>query len=146
MEYWQELGLLGLFLSSFLSATVIPLSSELVFLYCFNEGFSPFWIIVLASVGNVLGGMSSYVLGRLKLWGYLAKFFGVKEEKVKLKTERYRKWGAVSASLTWLPIVGDLIAVILGYLRVKWIPVTLWMTVGKTLRYLILYLFLDSAF
>lgn len=145
MEYWQELGLIGLFVSSFLSATVIPFSSELVFICCIDQGFNPWWVIFLASTGNVLGGMSSYFLGRLKLWKYLSKFFGVKEEQVLEKTERYQKWGSISASLTWLPIIGDVIAVVLGYLRMPWLPVTLWMSLGKTLRYLILYLFLDSA-
>lgn len=145
MEFWQELGLLGLFLSSFLAATIIPLSSEFVFAFCIYQGYSPFWIVFLASFGNVIGGMTSYFLGRLNFWDALTKYFGVNKEKVLAKVDRYKKWGAISAGLTWLPIVGDLIGVVLGYLKVSWFGVFIWMTIGKTLRYLILYLFLSSA-
>ena len=144
MECWQELGLLGLFLSSFVSATIVPLSSELVFAYFVTQGFSAPLIIFLASLGNIIGGMTNFFLGKLNFWKTLSKYFGLKPERVKQIAEKYGKYGSLSAVLCWLPIIGDVIAVSLGFLRLRFLPVLIWMSIGKTLRYVILYLFLTQ--
>lgn len=139
MEYWFELGYVGLFLVSFISATVIPASSEAVFVLMISNGFDPIVSLSLATVGNTLGGMTSYFLGRLGNWKWLSKWFGVKEDKVARFQSRVERTGVYSALLCWAPIVGDVIAVALGFLRVRVIPVMILMTIGKLARYLFLY-------
>lgn len=137
MDFLTELGLFGLFISSFLSATVIPFSSEFVLSFMILNGFDIYLTILIATIGNWLGGLSSYLIGRLGKWNIIEKHFGVDKNKVfnfKLKVDR---WGSVLAFFSWLPIIGDVIAVSLGFFRTNFILVSIWMLLGKILRYII---------
>ena len=137
MDFLTEWGLFGLFISSFLSATVIPFSSEFVLSFMIFNGFDIYLTILIATIGNWLGGLSSYLIGRLGKWTIIEKYFGVDKNKVfnlKLKVDR---WGSVLAFFSWLPIIGDVIAVSLGFFRTNFILVSIWMLLGKILRYTI---------
>ena len=137
MDFLTEWGLFGLFISSFLSATVIPFSSEFVLSFMILNGFDIYLTILIATIGNWLGGLSSYLIGRLGKWTIIEKYFGVDKNKVfnfKLKVDR---WGSVLAFFSWLPIIGDVIAVSLGFFRTNFILVSIWMLFGKILRYII---------
>lgn len=137
MEFLTEWGFFGLFISSFLSATVIPLSSEFVLSFMILNGFDIYVTILIATIGNWLGGLSSYLIGRLGKWTTIEKYFGVDKKKVfnfKIKVDR---WGSVLAFFSWLPIIGDVIAVSLGFFRTNFILVSVWMLFGKILRYII---------
>ena len=79
MESFVEWGYLGLFLSSFLGATIIPLSSEIVLSLLLTQGFDLNLSIIIATIGNWLGGLSSYFLGRLGKWSTLEKYFKLKK-------------------------------------------------------------------
>lgn len=131
----ESIGYLALFAASFLSATIVPFSSEAVLAATVLSGGDPVLCLVIATTGNTLGGMTSYVLGR---WGRQA----FEEKRSNLSDERRQKWldrikrhGGVAALGCWLPGVGDFIAVALGALRVAWLPTLFWMTVGKAARY-----------
>jgi len=137
-DYWIDLGYLGLFIVSFLAATVVPFSSEAVLALMLAGPFSVTGILLSATAGNWLGGMSGYGLGYLAKWNWIEKWLRLKREKVygfKLRVERY---GSVLAFFTWLPGIGDILAVALGVFRVSWKKVALWMLVGKFLRYLVI--------
>ena len=137
MDFLTEWGLFGLFISSFLSATVIPFSSEFVLSFMILNGFDIYLTILIATIGNWLGGLSSYLIGRLGKWTIIEKYFRVDKNKVfnfKLKVDR---WGSVLAFFSWLPIIGDVIAVSLGFFRTNFILVSVWMLFGKILRYII---------
>ena len=137
MDFLTEWGLFGLFISSFLSATVIPFSSEFVLSFMILNGFDIYLTILIATIGNWLGGLSSYLIGRLGKWIIIEKYFAVDKNKVfnfKLKVDR---WGSVLAFFSWLPIIGDVIAVSLGFFRTNFILVSIWMLLGKILRYII---------
>ena len=137
MDFLTEWGLFGLFISSFLSATVIPFSSEFVLSFMILNGFDIYLTILIATIGNWWGGLSSYLIGRLGKWTIIEKYFGVDKNKVfnfKLKVDR---WGSVLAFFSWLPIIGDVIAVSLGFFRTNFILVSIWMLLGKILRYII---------
>ena len=131
------IGYLALFAASLLSATVIPLSSEAVLAATLIGGGDPLMYLILATVGNTLGGMSGYVLGR---WGSRA----LSETRPEQRDERRKRWmdrikrhGGVAALGCWLPGIGDFVSVALGALRVKWLPTLFWMTLGKAARYAI---------
>jgi len=124
-----ELGLGGLFLSSFLAATLLPGGSEAVFLGVL--ALHPEWrwsALFLATLGNTLGGLVSYGMSL-----YLP------ESALKKLNPRYlslaRRWGAPVLVLAWLPLAGDLFCVAAGWLRLPWLPCTLWMGAGKLARY-----------
>ena len=137
MEGFVEWGYLGLFIASFLGATIIPFSSELVFSLLIIKGYDFNLSLLVATTGNWLGGLSSYFLGRLGQWSTLEKYFRLKKEKiVKFKTN-IDKWGSLLAFFCWLPIVGDPIAVGLGFFRTNYILVAIWMFIGKLIRYIV---------
>ena len=132
---WIELGFIGLFLATFLAATVLPFSSEFVLIALISVGYDPFLCVITATIGNTLGGMSSYILGRIGDYNRISKWLRMDQSginKWKPKIDRYGHWTAL---LCWLPIIGDPIAVALGVFRTKWIPVLILMTVGKGIRY-----------
>jgi membrane protein YqaA with SNARE-associated domain len=137
LESFVEWGYLGLFISSFLGATIIPFSSEIVFSLLIINGYDIRVSLVVATVGNWLGGLSSYYLGRLGKWSTLEKYFKLKKERIFHFKTKIDKWGSLLAFFCWLPVVGDPIAVSLGFFRINYISVAVWMLIGKVLRYVI---------
>lgn len=134
-------GLSGIFLVSFLAASVIPLSSEGVVAWAQLEGYHWFWVFFVATLGNSLGGMTNYLLGYFGKMVWLKRFSGVKESQMGKWSVTVSKYGAPIAFFCWLPFIGDIFGVILGCFKVNpWIVGT-YMTIGKGLRYLVvLYL------
>jgi len=132
----MSLGYWGLFLMSFLAATIVPISSEVMLATMLLNDFNGLLLFFAASTGNILGGLSSYGLGYLGNWTLIEKYLRTKKEKVlkyELKVEQYR---ALIALLTWLPFVGDLLAIALGFFRVSFLKTLVFMSLGKAIRYL----------
>jgi len=102
-------------------------------------GFDPWLCLLFASVGNILGGVSNYWLGRLGNPAWIQKL-GVSEKKLLSFENRIRRFGDWLAFLSWVPIIGDPLTVALGFFRANWWRVLLWMSLSKTFRYLILCL------
>lgn len=136
METLLEPGYWGMFLSAFLAATVLPFSSDVIYGLMLLSQYDPFWTTVMASLGNWLGGMSSYYLGFLGYWVWIEKYWGVKKAKVEKWENKARKFGAWPALISWLPIIGDPIAIALGFFKLNVYKVAVLMLIGKTLRYL----------
>ena len=137
MESFFELGLLGLFISSFIAATIIPFSSELVLSFLLANQYPLEMCLFIATLGNWLGGISSYGLGRLGEWTYIKYFTGLNKTKIKKVREKVNKWKSPLAFFCWLPLVGDIFAVGLGFYKINFIKVSLWMFIGKMIRYVI---------
>lgn len=140
MESFFEYGYAGLFAISFLAATILPLGSELVFAGMILAKYDPWLCLIIASVGNTLGGMTNYLLGRLGKIEWIEKYLKVKSDKI----EKVKSWlkykGAVMAFFSFMPIFGDVIPLALGFMRANVYAVTLAMFAGKLLRYwLIMY-------
>ena len=137
MEGLFEFGYWGLLLGSFLAATVLPFSSEaLLILMISHGGYNIYNIITIATIGNWLGGMSCYYLGFLGNWKLAEKYLKIKEEKI-LKLKKWLdKYGSMMAWLCWLPIVGDPLALGLGFIRSNVFLVSIYMFFGKLLRYI----------
>lgn len=127
-----ELGLGGLFLASFLAATLLPGGSEAVFLGLIALQPDLLWsALLLATLGNTLGGLTSYGLG----------FFLPAKALSKLQPRHIalaRRWGSATLVLAWAPLIGDLLCVAAGWLRLPWLACTLWMALGKFARYAVL--------
>ena len=135
MEFWYEYGLWGLFAASFLAATLVPFSSDALLLLMVANGFDPVWSILVATLGNWLGGMSSYFLGYLGKWEWIEKYLRIKREKIERWHDQLEKRGAIFAFFSWLPLIGDVFAVGLGILRTDWRTVAFAMLAGKMMRY-----------
>ena len=137
MDYFVELGYLGLFIVSFLTATLVPLSPEVMLGILIAKGFNLELCIVIACIGNWLGGVTTYYIGRIGDWKKIEKFFRIKKEKVYSFKEKIDRWGSVAAFFTWLPLGGDILALALGVFKVDAFKVSLWMLIGKSIRFFV---------
>lgn len=130
-----DYGYAGLFLISFLAATILPFSSLFVFCALIGMGLNPIACIIIGTIGNTMGGMTNYYLGKLGKQEWIDKYLKVD----KLKLEKVKDWmkdkGAGMGILCFLPFVGDLIALVLGFMRSNVFIVTLSMFIGKLVRY-----------
>jgi membrane protein YqaA with SNARE-associated domain len=111
-----------------------------------HQQFNPTICIITASLGNTLGGVTSYTLGYLGKWEWLEKYFGIKKEKIGSQKKYADKYGSLVAFFSWLPVIGDPLAVTLGFFKVPFLKVLFWMALGKFLRYFIIYLLLMEIF
>ncbi|HTT13192.1 MAG TPA: VTT domain-containing protein [Burkholderiaceae bacterium] len=127
-EFSASTGLLGLALSSFVSATLLPGTSELVLLAVLQQHPEHHWnAIAIATIGNTLGAMTSYAIGRLLPIRVDAR-----------SIERVRRHGYPVLLFAWLPIVGDAFPLAAGWLRFgPWRSAAL-LALGKLARYLVL--------
>jgi membrane protein YqaA with SNARE-associated domain len=126
-----EAGLGGLFLASFLAATVLPGGSEPLLWGFLSLHPAEMWpALGLATLGNTAGGMTSWWCGR-----YLPRW--QKLENLPHK-DRMERWGSPALLFSWLPLVGDALCVAAGWLRLHWVPCCLFMAAGKFVRYWIL--------
>ena len=86
---------------------------------------------------NWLGGVTTYYVGRIGDWKKIEKFFRIKKEKVYSFKEKIDRWGSVAAFFTWLPLGGDILALALGVFKVDALKVSLWMLIGKSIRFFV---------
>jgi len=125
-----DFGLAGLFLASFLAATLLPGGSEAVLLGLVAlHPAQAMPALVLATVGNTLGGMTTYLLGRALPEQH------VHDPKLARHIGQVRHWGSPALLLAWAPLVGDALCAAAGWLRLPWLPCLLWMAAGKGARY-----------
>lgn len=138
LQFLTEWGYWGMFISAFLAGTVLPFSSEAVLLACIGLGLDPVLSTLSTTAGNTLGGLTCYWIGHLGKMEWIEKYLGVKKKQMD-KAERFIKGkGSWIAFLSFLPVIGDAILVVLGLMRANAIIVAISMTLGKLARYAIL--------
>ena len=127
-----------MFISAFLAGTVLPFSSEAVLLACIGLGLDPILSTLSTTAGNALGGLTCYWIGHLGKTEWIEKYLGVSRKQMD-KAERFIKGrGSWIAFLSFLPVIGDAILVVLGLMRANAVIVAISMTIGKLARYAIL--------
>jgi membrane protein YqaA with SNARE-associated domain len=126
-EFNAEQGLWGLFVAAFVSATVLPGGSEVVLIAVLHQHPDLWWQAVgVASIGNTLGGATSYLIGRL--------IPNKAQSKAIIYLHRYGYWALL---LSWVPLFGDALCVAAGWLRFNpWLSLVLF-AIGKLVRYLL---------
>jgi membrane protein YqaA with SNARE-associated domain len=129
-----SIGYSGLFLAGFLSATILPMNSEAVILLMLSQDFDPWTCILVATIGNSLGGLTNYFLGLLGNPKWL-KRIGISEEKIQSFEGRVQKYGYWLAFFSWVPFIGDPMTVALGFFRVSFWRIAFLVILGKFLRY-----------
>jgi membrane protein YqaA with SNARE-associated domain len=125
-------GLSSVFVVAFVSATLLPLGSEPAVFGFVKLNPDQFWLaITVATLANTLGGMVNYWMG-----------FGAKSAVAKEKETRYLRWfeklGAKALFFSFLPVVGDPLCALAGWLKLKFWPCVAWMAIGKLLRYVLM--------
>ena len=133
-----DYGYWGMLLSAILAGSVVPFSSEVVMLGLLAAGLEKWPLIIWATVGNVLGAILTYYMGRLGRIDWIEKYFHVKKEKLD-KTQLWLQGkGAWVAFWGFIPVFGNVLLIALGLMRSN-IPITFSsMTTGKFLRYVLL--------
>ncbi|MBX3672903.1 MAG: DedA family protein [Burkholderiales bacterium] len=121
----MDASLWGLLASAFVSSTILPGNSEIVLVAVLKAGASAPAAVAVATIGNTLGGMTTYALGRL-LPSRLPEGRAI---------ARVRRFGAAALLLSWLPFAGDALCAAAGWLRLNWFACTLAMLLGKAARY-----------
>jgi len=120
-----DLSLWGLFLSSLLGATLLPGGSELVLIGVLKSHPELFWVAVLiGTIGNTLGGMISFGMGRL-----------LPQSKELKHVDKVQRYGAPILLLAWTPLMGDALCIAAGWLRINPFHAVIFMAIGKFARY-----------
>ena len=131
---FSALGYLGLFLAGFLSSTILPMNSEGVLLILLAQDFDPCTCLIVATIGNSLGGLTNYWIGSLGQLKWLSRL-GMSEKRLSGLEAKIKKYGYWLAFFSWVPFIGDPMTIALGYFRVSFWRVTALVVLGKFLRY-----------
>ena len=128
MEWLEGLGLFGLFIGTFLAATIFPFSSDALYLAILAATQSPVSCLLIGTLGNWLGSVLTY---------WIEKWFKVRPETLQKQKERIDRYGVWLALTAWIPIIGDVIAIALGFYKTRpgWTMILL--LVGKFARFLV---------
>ena len=134
------MALLALFVSAFTSATLLPGSSEALFLLMLSqETWNSGLLILIAGVGNSLGGMTNWLLGMLIRNGLRKDKHQDSEAKSRSRAEQWlQKYGSPALFFSFLPIIGDPLCLVAGLLNMPWLKALIFISLGKFFRYFIL--------
>jgi uncharacterized protein HI_0489 len=146
-DFWQTHALWLMFASAFLSATVLPGNSEIIFIVlaipklALGTWLSTdiFLLLFMATLGNGLGSLTTYGIGR-----WLPQF-RPKNHRTLWVIKQLQRYGSLTLLLSWLPVVGDLFCALAGWLRLNFIVSCFFIFLGKLVRYVAL-LFLSVPF
>lgn len=131
-------GYWGMFVAAFLAGSFFPFSSEVVMVALNAAGLNGWQLIIYGTIGNVLGGIFNYCVGRLGKMEWIEKYLHVKKESLD-RAERFMGGhGALMGFFSFLPLLGSAITIVLGLTRAN-IPLSLIsVTLGKFIRYVLL--------
>jgi membrane protein YqaA with SNARE-associated domain len=134
MEHLWEY--IGLFWASLLAATVLPFQSEVVLFGMLLTKHYTWWLLVLvAGIGNILGSVVNWLLGRLLARFEHRPWFPIKRESIARAEAWYHAYGRWSLLLSWVPIVGDPLTIVAGVLREPFPIFLALVTIAKLARY-----------
>jgi membrane protein YqaA with SNARE-associated domain len=132
-------GYIGLFLTALVAATILPAQSEAALaLLIANGGYSVLGLVVVASIGNVLGSVINWFLGLYIERFKSRRWFPVSAHRLEKAQAWYQRYGKWSLLASWLPIIGDPITVVAGVMKEPLPIFILLVGLAKTARYAIL--------
>ena len=130
-------GLWGLFIGTFLASTVIPFSADVLYITVLQMTSSPWACLAVAVAGNWLGNLTTFGLGWIGRWDWIEKLFKINREKLEKQKVYIDKYGIWLALISWVPFVGDLFSIALGFYKTNpWLTAFLFL-IGRTLRFLV---------
>ena len=136
---------IAMFASAFLAATFVPFASELTLAASLSAGGSLHWLIVVATLGNTLGAVVNWGLGRFIEHFRGRRWFPAGPEQLERAQAWFQRYGVWSLLLAWLPFAGDALTVIAGAMRVRILPFLILVATGKGLRYVVFALAVEGA-
>ena len=142
MEYIISLlisyGYWGMLITAFVAGSFFPFSSEAVMTGLLAAGLDPWGLIIYGTIGNVLGGMFNYFVGRMGRLEWIERYLHVKQKDLDRAERFVAGRGAWMGFFAFLPILGSAITVLLGLMRSNIVITFIAITLGKIFRYIIL--------
>ena len=138
IDFLIQYGYWGMFVAAFIAGSVFPFSSEAVMAGLQLAGLSPMGLLIWGTLGNVAGSMFNYGIGRLGRMEWIEKYLHVKLDKLELTQRWMENRGAWMGVLCFLPILGSVIAVTMGFMRAYPLISLISIFIGKLLRYAVL--------
>ncbi|WLH66282.1 YqaA family protein [Pseudomonas sp. FP2309] len=130
------MGYLGLFFAAFGAATLLPLQSEAVLVGLLLSGqYSLAWLLGIATLGNVLGSVVNWWLGRWVEHFRQRRWFPISDRQLEKARNHYQRWGHWTLLLSWVPIIGDPLTLVAGVMREPFWRFLLLVTLAKGARY-----------
>ncbi len=136
-ENWAHYGYLGLLAGSFLSALFIPLGADILYVALLANGFNPWICLIIATIGGWLGGLVIYTIGYAGNTQRIKKLFRIKESQLIKQKTRVEKYGSLLALFVWIPVIGDISNVALGFYRTSRTRTFILMFIGRMTRFLL---------
>ncbi len=137
-DFLLNYGYWGMLIAAFLAGSFFPFSSEAVMLGLFAAGLKTEPLIIYGTIGNVLGSMFNYSIGRLGRTEWIERYLHVKKKDLDKAKRFMAGHGAWIGIFAFLPIIGSGITICLGLMRANIIISTTSITIGKLLRYIVL--------
>ena len=128
----------GLFAAALIAATILPIQSEAALVALLLSGYSPWALLIVASIGNVLGSVINWLLGRGLERFRGRRWFPANEAALERAQGWYQRYGKWSLLLSWAPVIGDPLTVIAGVMREPLPVFLLLVTIAKVGRYAVL--------
>lgn len=136
MPILMDYGYISLFITSFLASTVLPLGSEGLVVLMVIQNFNVYTVVLIASIANFLGACTTYYIGLTGRTHVIGRYMHISDEQLQRAENKFKKYGAFSLLFTWLPGIGDAIAVYGGVLRYKFVNFAILVFIGKFFRYM----------
>ena len=122
-------------------ATIVPFGSEIYLMsLLLTDKYNTFFLLMIASFGNILGSIFNWVCGFYASYFMKKKWFPIKKDQIKKASIIFSKYGKWSLLLSWVPFIGDPITFIAGSLKYSFIPFLILVSIGKIGRYLFVYI------
>lgn len=131
-------GYWGMFVTAFVAGSFFPFSSEAVMTGLLAAGLDPWGLIIYGTIGNVLGGMFNYGVGRMGRLEWIERYLHVKQKDLDRATRFMAGRGAWMGFFAFVPVLGSAITIVLGLMRANPIISFISITIGKFLRYVVL--------
>lgn len=144
-DWLNQPGYASLFFVSFLASTLLPLGSEWLLIMMLAAGYDPLSVVAVATVGNYLGGVVTYLIGIAGGSWLIEKVLRVSQLQQERARRAYDRFGVYSLLFSWLPVIGDPLCLVGGALRVKFWLFSLLVASGKLARYVVTALVVLSA-
>lgn len=120
---------------AFLSGSIVPITSEVLLVLFLSLGLNAVALTLVATLGNTLGGITCYFIGMLANKERVFKMFKITTRRAQRADKIIQKYGYWAALISFVPVLGESLLVLLGVMRVAWWKVILVMALGKLIRY-----------
>ena len=138
IHFLTQYGYWGMLLAAFLAGSFFPFSSEAVMIGLMATGLDPWVLMVYGTIGNVLGSIVNYCVGRMGKTEWIEKYLHVSEESLAKAHRFLAGHGAWMGFFAFLPVLGSAITIALGLMRSNIVITFIAITLGKIFRYIIL--------